>query len=49
MRAVQGEKHLNPPPKKKKRFIPQYGRQFCYEENLSMARGKPQQREMTKE
>jgi hypothetical protein len=28
-------------------FNPQYGRQFCYRENLSMARGKPQQTEMT--
>jgi hypothetical protein len=33
----------------KRRFNPQYGRQFCYEENHSMAWGKPQQMEMTAE
>jgi hypothetical protein len=31
---------------RKRRFYPQYGRQFYYEENLSMAWGKPQQKEM---
>jgi hypothetical protein len=28
-------------------FPPQYGLQFYYEENLSMARGKPKQTKMT--
>jgi hypothetical protein len=27
----------------KEKIIPQYGHQFCYEENLSMAWGKPEQ------
>ena len=29
----------------KKKINPQYGRQLCYEENLSMAWGKPQKME----
>ena len=33
----------------KRRFYPQYGRQFCYKENHSMAWGKPQQTEITVE
>jgi hypothetical protein len=33
----------------KRRSYPRYGRQFCYEENISMERGKPQQMEMTTE
>ena len=31
------------------RYFLQYGRQFCYEKNISMARGKPQQKEMNAE
>ena len=32
-----------------KNTCPQYGRQLCYEEKLSMARGKPKKTEMTTE
>jgi hypothetical protein len=42
-------KEKNTPNPEKRIFYPQYGHQFCYEENLSMARGKPQQTEMTAE
>ena len=42
-------KEKNTPNPEKIIFYPQYGRQFCYEENLSMARGKPQQMEMIAE
>jgi hypothetical protein len=40
-RENKGEKTPNTP----KGRSPQWSHQFCYEENLSMARGKPQQME----
>jgi hypothetical protein len=33
------EKHT---PNPQNEYHPQYGRQLCYEENISMERGKPQ-------
>ena len=40
-RENQGEKHSIP----QKRGYPQWSHQLFYEENISMARGKPQQME----
>jgi hypothetical protein len=40
------KKHSKP---RKEDSFPSNGRQFCYEENLSMAWGKPQQMKMTVE